>query len=132
MRRKIRVAVSAMNATDNPGPGIPVIRCLKESTLYDVEAIGLAYDSLEPGIFLQGMAAASYLMPYPMTGYLNILERLKEIHAEVPIDIIIPVLDSELTAYIKMQDQLKAMGIATFLPTQANIEMRSKGKSQCV
>jgi carbamoyl-phosphate synthase large subunit len=124
--RPIRVAVTALNATDNPGPGIPVIRCLQASNRYAVEAIGLAYDALEPGIFLPGMAAASYLMPYPLTGYKNMLERLREVHAEAPIDVIIPVLDSELTAYIKMEPELRAMGIHSFLPTRANLEMRSK------
>ncbi len=126
MKRKLRIGVSALNATDNPGPGIPVIRCLKESSLYDVEAIGLAYDALEPGIYLNGMASCSYLMPYPLTGYSNMLERLKEINTEAKLDLIIPVLDSELVAYIRMQEDLKAMGIATFLPTFSNIEMRSK------
>lgn len=126
MKKKLRIGISALNATDNPGPGIPVIRCLKESTRYDVEAVGLVYDALEPGIYLDGMAAISYLMPYPVTGNANMLERLREIHRQSPLDIILPVLDSELVAYIRMQERLAEMGIATFLPSMDNITMRSK------
>jgi carbamoyl-phosphate synthase large subunit len=126
MKRLLRAGISALNAVDNPGPGIPVIRCLKESTLFDVDVVGLAYDALEPGIYMQGMASTSYLMPYPLTGFVNMLERIREIHAQQPLNLIIPVLDSELVAYIRMQDHLRAMGIATYLPTMENIDMRSK------
>jgi carbamoyl-phosphate synthase large subunit len=126
MPRKLRVGVTGLNATDNPGPGIPVIRCLHASRRYEVEAIGLSYDALEPGIYLPGMAAASYLMPYPITGYRNMLERLREIHAQSPLDLIIPCYDSELVAFVRMEDSLREMGIATFLPTSANLELRSK------
>lgn len=125
-KKKLRIGVSALNAVDNPGPGIPIIRCLKESSLYDVDAIGLAYDALEPGIFMENLTSASYLMPYPLTGYTNMLERLKEIQEEAHLDLIIPALDSELVAYIRMEKELKHMGVSTFLPTLSNIEMRSK------
>lgn len=126
MKRRLRIGVSALNATDNPGPGVPVIRCLKESALYDIETIGLAYDALEPGVYMNGMASESYLMPYPSTGYSNMFQRIKEIHSTSPLNIILPVLDSELTAYMKMESLLQSLGIATFLPTPANFEMRSK------
>lgn len=126
MSRKLRIGISGLNNTDNPGPGIPVIRCLQQSTRFDVEPIGLSYDALEPGIYMPGMAAASYLMPYPMTGYSNMLERLREIHAQSPLDMILPLLDSELTAYERMETPLREMGISTFLPTASNLDMRSK------
>ena len=126
MKPALCVALSGLNAVDNPGPGIPVSRCLKESSRFDVRVVGLAYDAVEPGIYMEGMTERSYLMPYPLTGYINMFERLKEIHAETPLDLIIPLLDSELVAYIRMEEQLRTLGIATFLPTMANIEMRSK------
>lgn len=48
-RQKVTVAVTALNNIDSPGPGIPVIRGLLESTLYDVRIIGLSYEPMEPG-----------------------------------------------------------------------------------
>ena len=31
MKNEITIAITGLNATDNPGPGVPVIRSLKES-----------------------------------------------------------------------------------------------------
>ena len=50
-KHKITVGVTGLNNIDSPGPGIPVIRALKESNLFDVRIIGLSYESLEPGLF---------------------------------------------------------------------------------
>ena len=46
------VGVSGINAVDNPGPGIGVARSLKEDPGLDVRIIGLAYDAMEPGIYM--------------------------------------------------------------------------------
>ncbi len=45
-KRKITVAVTGLNNIDSPGPGIPVIRALKESDAFEVRIIGLSYESL--------------------------------------------------------------------------------------
>ena len=55
------VAVSGINAVDNPGPGTGVARCLKECDL-DVRLIGLAYDTLEPGIYMDWLFDKSYIL----------------------------------------------------------------------
>ena len=47
-KRRITVAVSGLNNTDNPGPGVPVIRALRDSEKFDVRIIGLVYETLEP------------------------------------------------------------------------------------
>ena len=46
------IAVTGLNNIDSPGPGIPVIRGLKESEAFDVRIIGLSYENLEPGIYM--------------------------------------------------------------------------------
>ncbi len=51
-KQKITVAVTGLNNTDNPGPGIPVIRGILESDFFDARIIGLAYENLEPGIYI--------------------------------------------------------------------------------
>ena len=38
----ITVAVTGLNNIDSPGPGIPVIRALKESERYNVRILGLS------------------------------------------------------------------------------------------
>ena len=53
--KKLTIAVTGLNNTDNPGPGVPVIRSLRESDYFDVRIIGLAYENLEPGIYMDNI-----------------------------------------------------------------------------
>ena len=102
MPQKVTVAVSGINATDNPGPGTGVARSLKESSL-DVKIIGLAYDSMEPGIVMDWLIDKSYILPYPSNDTSFFFKRLKYIVEKEEIDIIIPSLDVELPFFIKKQ-----------------------------
>jgi carbamoyl-phosphate synthase large subunit len=42
----ITIGVTGLNNTDNPGPGIPVIRSLMESEVFNPRIIGLVYENL--------------------------------------------------------------------------------------
>ena len=44
MKRKLSIAVTGLNAIDSPGPGIAVIRGLREASSFNVRIIGLAYE----------------------------------------------------------------------------------------
>jgi carbamoyl-phosphate synthase large subunit len=126
-KRKINVAVSGLNAIDSPGPGIPVIRAIRESKDFDVRIIGLSYETLEPGLYMHDLVDKSYQIPFPSTGIANLLNRLRYIHAEEKIDVIIPNFDAELFNFIKLQDQLlEEFGIHTFLPSVEQFEERHK------
>jgi len=127
-RKNINIAVSGLNATDNPGPGVPVIRSIRESEEFQGAITGLAYDPLDPGIYMRGVCDNVFLMPYPSEGAENILERIRYIHAQTPIDVIISTLDSELEAYLKISPDLAEMGIHTFLPAEAALKLRSKSR----
>ncbi len=121
------IAVTGLNAVDSPGPGVPVLRSLKESDLKPT-LIGLAYDVLEPGNFMPELLDASFIVPYPSAGATALYERIKVIHEKFPIDIILPTLDSELDNYIEIQDLLKNMGISMFLPDKESLHLRDKSK----
>ncbi|HZW38344.1 MAG TPA: ATP-grasp domain-containing protein [Ignavibacteriaceae bacterium] len=123
----MKIAVTGLNATDNPGPGVPVIRSLREADK-DISIIGLLYDALEPGIYLEDVADKSYLIPYPSSGLQSLFERLEYIHKKENIDIIIPTLDSELYAFSKLADKLSSIGIKTYLPTLEQLNIRAKDK----
>lgn len=126
--RKLTVAVTGMNArADNPGPGVAVSRCLAESGR-DLRLVGLAYDSLDPGLYLDGLFAATYMLPYPSAGEAAFLERLKAVHEVQRIDVLIPCLDAELPACIALADRLAAMGIRTFLPSADQFALRAKDR----
>ena len=50
---KYTIAVTGLNAIDSPGPGIAVIKSLREAKSFDVRIIGLVYENLEPGIYMK-------------------------------------------------------------------------------
>ena len=125
-KRKLTVAVTGLNAVDSPGPGVAVIRGIRDCEDFDVRIIGLSYESLEPGIYMEGIADKVYQIPYPAAGSESLLGRIEYIHAIEKIDVIVPNFDAELHNFIKISDRLKAMGIGTFLPSLEQFEARDK------
>jgi carbamoyl-phosphate synthase large subunit len=126
MKTKITVALTGLNNTDNPGPGVPVIRGIRESETFDTRIIGLAYENLEPAIYMQGMVDRTYQVPYPSEGSDVLVHRILEIHKKDPIDVLIPNFDAELYAFMRSEYLLKEAGILTFLPTLEQFEERHK------
>ena len=126
--KTIHVGVSGINAVDNPGPGIGVARSLKEDRDLNVKIIGLAYDAMEPGIYMDWVVDRSCMMPYPSGGGEAVLERLLDIKQKHGLDYVIPNLDSELPFYIKYADRLRENGIETFLPNLSQFRLRGKDK----
>ncbi len=126
--RPLTIAVTGLNATDNPGPGVPVIRAIRHQARRSCHIIGLSYDPLDPGNYMSDVADRVYLMPYPSQGTRELLDRISYIHEGHPIDVLIPTLDSELPAYLKILDRLEEMGIRTFLPGEEQLAVRSKSQ----
>lgn len=124
----MKVAVTGLNNVDSPGPGVPVIRGIKDSGMFDGQIIGLVYDSLEPGAYMDNVAARNYMIPYPSSGMDSFFERLKIIHEKENLNVIIPTLDSELYAFVKLAPKLESLGIKTFLPTTEQLNFRAKDK----
>jgi carbamoyl-phosphate synthase large subunit len=125
-RKKITVAVTGLNAVDNPGPGVPVIRALKESDYFDARIIGFSYESLEPGIYMHDIVDKTYQIPYPSAGTDSLLQRLEFINEKENINVLIPNFDAELYSFMKIEDTMKNMGISMFLPTLDQFEERHK------
>jgi len=125
-RHKVTVAVTGLNNIDSPGPGIPVIRGIRESKDFDVRIIGLAYEHLEPGIFMSDLVDKTYMIPYPAEGKDALFNRLLEIHEKEKLDVIIPNFDAELFSFIKLEKKLKGIGIKTYLPTLEQFDERNK------
>ena len=125
-KRKLNIAVTGLNAIDSPGPGVSVIRALKEAESFDVNITGLAYESLEPGIYMHDLVNKTYQIPYPSAGTEMLLSRLEYIHSQEKLDMIIPNFDAELYPFIKLEPKLKAMGIHMYLPTLHQFEERQK------
>ena len=124
--KTINIGVTGLNAIDSPGPGVSVIRGLRESTSFKVRIIGLAYESLEPGIYIDGLVDKTYLIPYPSEGTEVLLSRLEYIQAIEKLDAIIPNFDAELYSFMKLEKALKSIGISMFLPALEQFEERHK------
>ncbi len=120
-----RVAVSGINAVDNPGPGVGIAKGLKEGSL-EVSIYGLAYDAMEPGIYMKWLFEKSFIMPYPSAGEEPFIERLLYIKSNYGLDAVIPALDAELPLFIKSSSLLESYGIKTFLPTEEQFKLRGK------
>lgn len=125
-KTKVNIAVTGLNNTDNPGPGVPVIRAIRESEIFDPRIIGLAYESLEPAIYMHNIVDKTYQIPYPTEGADALMERIKQINQKDPIDVLIPNFDSELYAFMKSEKVLNDLGISTFLPSLQQLEERHK------
>jgi len=122
-KHKLTIAVTGLNNTDNPGPGIPVIRSILESDFFEARIIGLAYENLEPGIYMD-LVDKVYHIPYPSTGKDALINRLAYINDIEDIDVLIPNFDAELYSFMKAEEKLKEMNIHTFLPTIEQFEER--------
>jgi carbamoyl-phosphate synthase large subunit len=101
---------------------------LKEDADLNVRTVGLAYDALEPGIYMEWLFDRSYTLPYPSAGGDEFVDRLLEVRNEHGLDWVIPCLDVELPLYIKYADELRSRGIETFLPTMKQFRLRGKDK----
>lgn len=126
--KKLTIGVTGLNNVDSPGPGIPVIRALRDSSHFEVRIIGLSYENLDPGIYMRDLVDKVYQVPYPTLGHETLLDRLIYIHNKEQLDVIIPNFDAELLTYIKISPKLKEIGIHTLLPTVEQFEARLKGK----
>ena len=125
----ITVAITGMNArADNPGPGVAVTRCLRESPEFTGRIIGLGYDALDPGLYLSDYCDAAYLLPYPSAGDEAFLDSLRSIHAKEKIDVLIPCLDAELPGMVRLKPLLDELNIKSFLPTPEQLRLRNKDR----
>lgn len=122
----IVVGVTGMIAGESPAPGVAVIRSLRANPRFRGRIIGLAYDAMEAGNFIKGVADEVFLIPYPSQGNEDFFRRLLYIKGHSGLDVLIPTLDSEIPLVIKMSEWLRAKGIDTFLPTAEQFKLRAK------
>ena len=124
----ITVAVTGMNArADNPGPGLAIARCLKESTT-PMRVVGLGYEALDPALYHRGFVDRGYLLPYPSNGEDALLARIIELHEREKFEVLIPCLDAEMQSFARLAPTLSGLGIRTFVPNSHQLALRSKDR----
>lgn len=125
MKKQV-IAISGINATDNPGPGVPVARSLKEANP-EIFTVGLSYDLHDPGNYMDFVFDATFRLPYPTQGWEALKRKLLDIKARCGLDVVIPCLDAELPLFVGHQEELlRDFGIKSFLPTNQQFNLRAK------
>jgi carbamoyl-phosphate synthase large subunit len=122
------IAVTGLNAIDSPGPGVAVIRAIREGIGRPVRIIGLAYENLEPGIYMDGICDKTYLISYPTAGEEKLFSTINDINTREKIDVVIPNFDAELPNFIRIEKRLLEIGVKMFIPTEEMFEARDKQK----
>jgi carbamoyl-phosphate synthase large subunit len=127
------VAVTGLHRGDPPQPGAAVVASLRRR-FSDLRVIGLCYDPLESSLYCHDSSRpdAAYLLPYPGSGSVAVLERLDEILKHENISFLIPCLDSEIANFTALRSRLRARGIDCILPTAKSLTARSKENLQAL
>jgi carbamoyl-phosphate synthase large subunit len=119
------IGVTGFYATDNPHPGLSVIRALREADP-SWRIVALPYDRLGTAAYAADLIDAHALLPAPAAGPAALLERFRVITARHPLHIVIPTVDAELAHYVALRPALQRLGIATGLPSAAALRAREK------
>jgi len=128
-QKVITIAVTGMNAKpDNPGPGLAVARCLRLAHGDKIRIVGLGYDVLDAGLYLQEICDVSYLLPYPSAGEQQLMERMEYIQGQENIDVLIPCLDAELLSFSRLHHAFDSLGMKMLIPDVAQLRDRNKDR----
>lgn len=120
------IAVTGVNATDNPAPGVAVARSLRLDPNFRGRIVGLGYDPLDPGFYAQGLLDGGAILPVPSAGKEALLNRVRELVRQFGLTVLIPTLDSEIRAVAALHDELHDLGVRTFVPSVDAIDRSSK------
>lgn len=120
------IAVTGMNATDNPAPGVAVARSLRLEPGFSGRIIGLGYDPLDPGFYAEGLLDGGAVMPLPSVGRDAFFSHVCQVRNTFGLDVLQPTLDSELRAVTSLTAELREQGIQTFVPTPDALERSTK------
>ena len=123
----LNVAITGMNnRPDNPGPGYAVARCLREWDGFQGHLLGLGYDALDGGLYNRQVCDAGCLLPYPSNSEEALFDRISALHQSHRIDVLIPNLDAEMGAMVRLQPRLEKLGIRMLLPAMSQLQLRNK------
>lgn len=121
----LRIAISGLHRGENPQPGAGIVRSIRR-LWPDAYLIGLVYDAMESGVYMEAGPNVVYTMPYPSVGAEAYLQRLDEIHALTPFDVLWPTLDAEIELLVHLEAELTQRGWKVCLPEKDSLQRRSK------
>ncbi len=119
------IGVTGFLATDNPQPGLAVVRALREADP-SWRILALLYDRFGTGACATDLIDAHALLPFPRAGTGMLLDGFRALVKRQPLHVVIPTLDAELPHYVAVRAALRRLGIRTCLPTAAALREREK------
>lgn len=119
------IGVTGLYATDNPHPGLGVIRALRQADP-SWRILALVPDRFATGAYAPELIDAHAILPPPWSGPKALGARLRAIARRHPLDVMIPTLDPEFPHYVTLRGTLRRLGIRTVLPTAAALRAREK------
>ena len=122
-----RIAISGLHRGDNPQPGAGILKSVRLGHP-GAFVVGLVYDAMESGIYVENGPDVTCAMPYPTSGAEAFLSRLDRVLDKAPVDLFIPTLDPEIELLSHLRDDLAGRGLLTCLPDPAMLERRAKSR----
>jgi carbamoyl-phosphate synthase large subunit len=122
---EVWIGVTGFYATDNPHPGLAVVRALRAADP-SWRVMALVYDRQDTGAFATGLIDAHARLPYPAAGATATREALRAIRHRHPLDVLIPTIDVEQLLYASLRGALGRLGILMYMPGVAPIRAREK------
>ncbi len=123
---QIHVAVTGLNSSQTPSPGIGVIHSLKAAPRARISIIALAYDMFSDGIHALSLAEQIVELPFPQHQPEQFLKRITALTEKVPIHCLIPTIDAEVGSISRMEEDLARVGIRILLPKEENLKAITK------
>lgn len=121
----VTVAVTGLDACDNPHPGIAVAKCLRAGG-FDGRLLGFTYSPLCTGAYRRDLFDGVRLGPLPTEGSAPLYERLLQLREEAKLDLVLPTLDSEIATYARLAPRLAEADVRVFLPSETAVKRRGK------
>ena len=110
------VAITGLNAADNPSPGLTVARALR-TIAPAPRIVGLTHEVLATGAYVDGMWDEVRVLPFPSREHAGYADALLAQCAAARVDCLIPTLDVEVPVVGWLAPRLAAAGVATLLPS---------------
>jgi carbamoyl-phosphate synthase large subunit len=119
------IGVTGFYTTDNPHPGLAVIRSLRRADP-SWRILALTWDQWGTGAFADDLIDAHALIPYPAAGATSLLAALRSLCARHPLDVVVPTVDAEQAHWIALRHALRRLGVRSCLPTLGALRAREK------
>ncbi len=124
-RRGGVIAITGLNAADNPSPGLSVARCLRASALAS-RLVGLTHEVLATGAYVADVWDEVRLLPFPSRDDSGWADALLGQCREAGVDCLVPTLDVEVPLVSWLAPRLAAAGVATLVPDIAAVTAAAK------